>query len=330
MDTRIHITGGCGYVGSRVAAALARKGYALTIIDKATPQERGVILPEKAEYRKADLTDPAQARESLKDAEYVLHFASNIGPLNYMWERQGEILWENTAIDAAVYPALRDAGTKLIVYSGSSMAFQHARRYPYTETDLKDTPTTTNVYGFSKLAGEYFCRAFRQQYGNPRFVIMRFHNIYGPGEDSKGSTPGDIHVIPALLEKVLRGQYPLEFIGNPEKQTRPFTYVDDAIDIVVALLEGALKGNEAVLDQDFNVASSPDATNILALGELIWKLFGDDREFKWTAEETDASRTTAERREVDIAKLRSVIDIAPGVSLEEGIRRTAEWVKTKL
>lgn len=329
MKEIIHITGGCGYVGSRVAAVLAAKGYSLVIIDKATPEERGVTLPEGAEYRKANLTDPVAAREALKDAVSVIHLASNIGPLNYMWDNQAEIIRENSAIDAAVYPALHEAGTKLILYSGSSMAFQHAPRYPYVEADLKETPTVTNVYGFSKLIGEYFCRAYRQQYGTPRYVIVRYHNIYGPGEDSKGSTPGDIHVIPALLEKILKGQYPLQFIGNPEA-TRPFTYVDDAVAITVALFEKALAGDEAVLDTDFNIAASPNATKILDLGALIWKLFGDGREFKWEATETDASKTTSHRREADISKLKSVIDYQQSVSLEEGVRRTAEWVKTKI
>ena len=325
---RVHITGGCGYVGSRVATVLAAAGHPLVILDKATPKERGVALPEGAEFRQVDLTNPEKAREALKDAEYVLHLASNIGPMNYMWERQGEIMWENSAIDAAVYPALRDAGTKVVMYSSSSMAFQHAPRYPYTESDLRETPAPTNVYGFSKLAGEYFCRSFRTQYGSPRFVIVRYHNIYGPGEDSKGSTPGDIHVIPALIEKVLRGQYPLPLIGNPEA-TRPFTYVDDAVAITVELLTLALQGDERVLDQDFNIAAA-QATSIANLAEQIWTQLGDGREFAYTAEETDASRHTSQRREADTTKLQSVVTHRATVTLAEGIAKTTEWVRTKI
>jgi len=329
MSKTVHITGGCGYVGSRVATVLAEKGYQLVIIDKATPEERGAVLPAGAEFRKADLTDPALAKEALKDAEYVINLAANIGPVNYMWDKQAEIMWENSAIDSAVYPALKAAGTKLILYSSTSMVFQKSPVYPYTETDLAKTPAPTNVYGFSKLGGEYFCRAFKQQYGAPDFVIVRFHNIYGPGEDSKGSTPGDIHVIPALLEKVLRGQYPLELIGNPETSTRPFTYVDDAVRITVALFEKALAGDGAVLNTDFNIATGA-ATRILDLAELIWKLYGDGRPFEWKAEETAASKTTSDRREADNTKLAAVVDAAPSLTLEEGIARTAEWVKTKI
>ncbi len=329
MKQTIHITGGCGYVGSRVAAVLAGKGYGIVVIDKATPEERGAVLPAGSEFRKADLTDPAAALEALKDAEYVINLAANIGPVNYMWDKQAEIMWENSAIDSAVYPALKAANAKLILYSSTSMVFQKSPVYPYTEADLAKTPSPSNVYGFSKLGGEYFCRAYKQQYGAPDFVIVRFHNIYGPGEDSKGSTPGDIHVIPALLEKVMRGQYPLELIGNPETSTRPFTYVDDAVRITVELFEKAMSGDAAVLNQDFNISIGA-ATRILDLAEQIWTMFGDGRPFEWKAEETAASKTTSDRREADNTKLAAVVDASPSVTLEEGIRRTAEWVKTKI
>lgn len=326
VKPRVHITGGCGYVGSRVATSLAARGYSLVVIDKATPEERHITLPAGTEFRQVDLTEQRKATEALHDAEYVIHFAANIGSMDYMWNHQAEIMWENSAIDAAVYPAFQKAGTKLVLYSSTSMIFQHAPRYPYVETDLAETPAPTNVYGFSKYAGEYFCRSYKQQYGGPDYVIVRFHNIYGPGEDSKGSTPGDIHVLPALIEKVLRGQYPLEIIGSPEA-TRPMTYIDDTVDAVVLLFETALERKKNVLNTDFNISVS-EATKIADLGEKIWKLLGDGRPYKYVLTgETDASKTTALRREANPSKLVSAVGWQPKMTLDEGILKTAEWVK---
>lgn len=324
----IHITGGCGYVGSRIAVALVEKGYHVVVIDKATPEERGVSFPDEVEYRGAELTKPSEAQAALHDARVVFHFAANIGPVNYMWERQAEILWENAAIDTAVYPALRAAGCELLFYSSTSMVFQHAPRYPYEEKDLAETPTPTNVYGFSKFIGEYFCRSFRAQYRKLQYVILRFHNIYGPGEDSKGSTLGDIHVIPALLEKVLRGKYPLPLIGNANA-TRPFTYIDDAITMTLKLFDEAMQGNPNVLNTDFNVASG-EAISIKTLAETIWTHFGDTRPFAFIEEETDASRHTSFKREANTEKLKKVVGTIPLIPLEEGIKRTAVWVREKL
>ena len=124
------------------------------------------------------------------------------------------------------------------------MVFQHAPQFPYTEEDLTKINPPTNIYGASKLVGEYFCRAFNAQFGLP-YVIVRYHNIYGPGESAKGEEPGDIHVIPALIEKVVSGHYPIELLGDPEA-TRPFTYVDDAVKATFMIIESALKNDEKV------------------------------------------------------------------------------------
>lgn len=324
----VHITGGCGYVGSRVALALAGKGYRTVIVDKATPEERHAILPSDAEYRKADLTDPKAAREALRDAKIVVHMAANIGSMAYMYEYQAEIMWENSAIDATVYPIYRDVGVETLLYSSTSMVHQHSPRYPYTEADLKDTPPPSNVYGFSKLGGEYYCRSFKAQYDCFDYVIVRFHNIWGPGEDSKGSTPGDIHVLPALVEKILRGQYPLQFLGDPSA-TRTFTYIDDTVEAVVQLLEKAIAKDSAVLNTDFSIAS-PDVMSILDLGKRLWQQLGDGREFKYETVDAPSVAHTAHRREADASKLLSVIDWKPKLTFEEGVEKTAEWVRTKL
>ncbi|MEK7530599.1 MAG: NAD(P)-dependent oxidoreductase [Patescibacteria group bacterium] len=321
----IHITGGCGYVGSRTAVALAKKGYKTVIIDKATPEERHAVLPPDSEYRKANLTDPVQARKALHDAQIVVHMAANIGSMTYMYEHQGEIMWENSAIDAAVYPVYRDVGVKTLLYSSTSMAHQHSPRYPYVEADLKDTPPPSNVYGFSKLGGEYYCRSFKKQYNCFDYVIVRFHNIWGPGEDSKGSTPGDIHVLPALAEKILRGQYPLEFLGDPAA-TRTFTYIDDTVDAVVQLLEKVIAKDTLVLNNDFNIAS-PEIMSILELGKRLWRQLGDGREFKYTVKDAASVSHTARRREANAAKLLSAVEWKPKMSFEEGVEKTAEWVR---
>ena len=194
----------------------------------------------------------------------------------------------------------------------------------HKEEDLKSINPPTNVYGFSKLAGEYFCRSFQEQYGLP-FVILRYHNIYGPGEDSKGSSPGDIHVVPALIEKVLRGQYPINLLGDPEA-TRPFTFIDDAVDATIKIVQEMMGGNSRVINNDFNIGTD-SATKISDLAEIIWRLLGDGRPFRFIVEKTSA--ITAVRREMDATKVKEFIGWGPKVPLEEGILKTAEWIKNR-
>lgn len=318
------ITGGCGYVGSRVAQVLADEGLKVIVVDKATPEERGIVLPSPVEFKHFDLRDPNNAREAVRGAGIVLHLAANIGPLTYMHEHQAEIMTENEAIDASLYPAMVSEGVHTVIYSSSSMVFQHARIYPYKEEDLREMPPPTNVYGFSKLVGEYFCKSFLSQHNLP-YVIIRYHNIYGPGEDSKGSSPGDIHVIPALIEKVLNGQYPLKLLGG-KGATRPFTYVDDAVLATVMIVKRVLMKDPDVLNNDFNIGPGV-ATKIIDLAELIWGLLGDERPFKYEVEDTGAD--TSKRREMNPHKIRSVIKWQEKVSLKEGILKTAEWVRKR-
>lgn len=319
------ITGGAGYVGSRVAEALSQKGYKVTAVDIVTPAERGVQFSSGVEFKQHDLRIPSEAMDALKGADVVLHLAADIGSLTYMHERQADIITNNSAIDAAVYPALVANKVPHIVYSSSSMVYQYPPKFPYTESDIAAIRPPSNVYGFAKLAGEYFCRAYASQYGI-NYTIVRYHNIYGPGEDSKGTTPGDIHVIPALLEKVLvKKQYPLELLGDPAA-TRPFTFVDDAVAATVEIVERAAKGDAIVHNEDFNIGTDTYHT-ILQLAEIIWKEYGDGRPFKYVSVPTTAD--TSLRREVDITKIREKLGWSPKVMLEEGLKPTAEWVKSR-
>ena len=317
----IVVTGGAGYVGSRCVNTLCERGFFVRAVDKISPEEHGFSLHSDAEFLKGDLRNTSFARRALSGAKTVLHLAANIGPLSYMRDHEAEILQENAAIDAVLYDAAIDSGKPCIVYSSSSMVFQHAPVYPYREADLSRVLLPTNIYGMSKLIGEYFCRAYSRQHGLP-FVILRYHNIYGPGEDSKGSSPGDIHVIPALIAKTLFGQYPLELLGG-ERATRPFTYIDDAVSVTVEIVSRAHARGPEVINEDFNIGPS-EATRIVDAACMVWEIAGDGRPFQYKVKETSA--VTAERREMTSDKIERAIGWKPKVSLQDGIKKTVEWM----
>lgn len=321
----IAVTGGTGYVGSRTAAILHERGHQVVVIDIVPPEERNIVFHKSIEFRQADLRIPEEAESALKGINVIMHLAADIGALTYMHEHQADILRNNSAIDAAVYPACVKNGLQHIIYSSSSMVFQHPPQYPYTEADLEKINPPKNVYGYSKLTGEYFCRSYYEQYGL-NYTILRYHNIYGPGEDSKGATPGDIHVIPALLEKVLiKKQYPVELLGNP-KATRPFTFIDDAVNATVCTVEKACVSDKAVMQNDLNIGNDT-YYSIEELARIIWEEYGDGRPFEYVCVDTQAN--TALRREVNISKIREVLGWEPKVSLEEGLPVVAEWIRNR-
>ena len=323
MD-KILITGGTGYVGHRVALSLAERGFPVIVVDIVPPEERGILFPNKIEFRRHDLRIPSEAIEALKGASVVVHLAADIGPLTYMHDHQAEILTNNSAIDAAVYPALIANKVRWITYSSSSMVFQYPPKFPYTEKDIGAIRPPTNVYGFSKLAGEYFCRSYAEQYGLS-YTIIRYHNIYGPGEDPKGFTFGDIHVIPALLQKVINGQYPIELLGNPEA-TRSFIFIDDAVNATVAIVLRTIAGDDVVHNEDFNIGSDK-YYKIVDLAKIIWEQYGDERVFacKVIGEKSD----TALRREVNTSKMKNLIGWEPTIPLENGLKLTSDWLRNR-
>jgi len=321
---KIIVTGGTGYVGSRVAKALAECRLPIRVVDIISPEERGIKFPPNVTFYKADLKVKEEAVAAFSGGDTVFHFAADIGSVGYMQKFQADIMTNNAVTDANVFSALKENKIKLVIYSSSSMVFQEAKKYPYWEGDLLETPPPRNVYGFSKLAGEYFARSYRAQYGIP-YVILRFYNIYGPGEDAKGETSADVHVIPALIGKVLKGKYPLPIIGSPHA-TRSFLYIDDVVEAILKIFDLAKEGNENVLNNDFNVGSE-ESIEIGKLGEIIWNLLGDGRSYKYISDNT--FRDTAHRREVNPKKIKEIIGWTPKTTLSKGILKTAEWVKGK-
>src|SRR5437016_13498034 len=126
------------------------------------------------------------------------------------------------------------------------MVFERAQQFPTTEEYVFDTPIPRSAYGFSKLAGEVYCRALHDEHGLP-YTICRPFNAYGPGE-VPDDEPGIAHLVPDLTKKVLSGQAPLQIFGSGE-QTRTLTYVDDIRDGMVTGLRPAAAPNEG-----FNLA----------------------------------------------------------------------------
>jgi nucleoside-diphosphate-sugar epimerase len=206
-----------------------------------------------------------------------------------------------------------------MVYVSSSMVFESATVFPSKESDLATIPPPVSAYGFSKLSGEWYCRAFADQHQLP-YTICRPFNAYGvneyPGEDV-----GYAHVIPDLTKKILAGQQPLELLGDGQ-QTRSFTHVRDIARGIISALE-----SEAAINEDFNI-SSPTETTILELARRIFELCETGREFEWVSVPTFTY--DIRRRIPEIGKAKEVLGYQAEVPLDEGLREVIAWLRDVL
>jgi nucleoside-diphosphate-sugar epimerase len=310
----ILVTGGAGFIGSAVVRRLLADGRDVRVIDNLS---KGLSpdIPQGVDYLQGDVADPDLCRRAFAGAEACFHLAAKIGGIGYFHRYPADILDDNNQMLSRVFRTAADTGTK-VIYVSSSMVFERTGRWPTDEAALDEFPPPFSAYGFSKLVGEWYCRAFHDQFGTP-FAIARPFNAYGPGELAE-SEPGLAHVIPDLIKKILAGREPIELFGDGS-QTRSFTFVQDVADAIVTI--GAHPDGEG---EDFNVGTGVE-TSVRELLGMLWSACGREGEPPTTSLPT--LPVDVARRVPDVTKIRDRLGWTAKVPLPEGLRHTVSWYR---
>jgi nucleoside-diphosphate-sugar epimerase len=227
--------------------------------------------------------------------------------------------------DAAI-AAHRDGRLRKVTYMSSSMVFESTESWPSKEGDERKVPPPLSSYGFQKLAVEYYARAAWEQYKLP-FTIVRPFNCVGVGE---GRALGEAevlsgnvklamsHVVPDLVQKIVKGQDPLHILGEGH-QVRHYTYGGDLAAGIVTAME-----HPAALNEDFNL-STAESTTVLELAEVIWrKIKGPDVPFRYVSD--DPFEYDVQKRVPDVTKAREVLGFEATTSLDEMLDEVIPWV----
>ncbi|MDH5373861.1 MAG: NAD(P)-dependent oxidoreductase, partial [Acidimicrobiia bacterium] len=219
------------------------------------------------------------------------------------------------------------AGTlrKALVLS-SSMVFESTTKFPSKEGDELNIPPPESSYGFQKLASEYFARSANLQHGLP-FTIIRPFNCVGIGEGrAVGSAEilsGNVelamsHVVPDLVQKVLKGQDPLHILGDGN-QIRHYTYGGDIAAGVAVALE-----HPAALNEDFNISTSR-STSVLELAELIWdRIHHRSKPFRFVSDPPYPH--DVQERIPDTTKAKELLGFEASTSLESMLDEVIPWI----
>src|SRR5438477_3078476 len=263
--SRVLVTGGAGTIGAAVVRRLLRDpDYEVRVSDqRAAPR----WMREGCEVHTGDLRSLDEARRATEGCSHVIHLAAIVGGIANFHKLPYKLTEVNAALYNAVVRAAVERDVARFVYVSSSMVFERATEYPTTEEHVWQTPMPRSAYGFSKMAGEVWCRAAHDEHGLP-YTICRPFNAYGPGE-MPDDEPGIAHAVPDLIRKVLAGQRPLEIFGSGE-QTRTLTHVDDIADGLVAAMS-----SPAGLNDDFNISASRELT-VAEIARSVWEACGQD------------------------------------------------------
>jgi UDP-glucose 4-epimerase len=309
------VTGGAGTIGAAVVRRLLAEADLEVRVSDQRPAP--VWMRDACEVHTGDLRDASQARAAITGCTHVIHLAAIVGGIANFHRLQHTLLEVNTGLYNSVFRAALEEEVERLVYVSSSMVFERATEFPTTEEHVYECPVPRSAYGFSKLAGEVYLRALRDEYALPTTICRPF-NAYGPGE-LPDDEPGIAHAVPDLIRKALSGQRPLQIFGTGD-QTRTLTYVDDIADGIVTAMMLPAGANE-----DFNVSASEERT-IADIARMIWEECGrapDD----FQLEHLPSFEVDVQRRWPSVEKARRVLGWEARVDLREGIAATVEWLR---
>ena len=274
-------------------------------------------MRESCEVHQGDLRDTDEALKAARGCSHVIHLAAIVGGIGNFHKYPHTLLEMNTGLYNGVFRAALERGIERLTYVSSSMVFENATEFPTTEGHVHECPAPRSAYGFSKLAGEVYCRALNDEHGLP-YTICRPFNAYGPGELPEDE-PGIAHAVPDLIRKALSGQHPLEIFGSGA-QTRTLTHVDDIAEGIVTAMQSPAGENE-----DFNISASEERT-VAEIAEIVWEAAGrDPAEFE--LKHLPSFEVDVQRRWPSVEKAKRVLGWEARVDLRTGIADTVDWLR---
>lgn len=314
---KVLVTGGAGFIGSEVVKQLINEGYHVRVADDLSKLE--AKIPSGCEFMRVDLTNKIEAIKAMDGIDYCIHLASKIGGIGYFHKYPAIILSENNKMYSNVFEGAVTKKIKRIIYLSSSMVFESTNIFPSKERDLEKIPPPVSAYGFSKLVGEWYCKAFNDEYGL-KYTIIRPFNAYGINE-APGDEVGYAHVIPDLIKKILSNQYPLKILGDGN-QTRCFTHVSDIARGIIMAME-----SKQAVNEDFNIGFEKEI-RIIDLARLIWRKCNIKSEFK--VKFVKGFTYDIKRRVPFSEKARKILGWRSEKKLEDELPEIINWIKSQI
>ncbi len=298
------VTGGAGFIGSHLVAALLGRGRKVRVVDNLSTGRRSNLdgLGE-FDWVEGDLADFDVARRAVEGADVVFHQAA----IPSVPRSVSEPLPSHASGPTAtlhVLEAARLAGVRRVIFAASSSAYGDTEALPKVE-DMPPRPLSP--YAAGKLAGEHYVHVYARTMGLDG-VSLRYFNIFGPRQDPSSPYSG---VISLFARSMAEGRRPI--IYGDGLQTRDFTYVANAVAANLA----ACDSERPLEGAAFNIGTGR-RISLLDLVSALNEILGTrlDPEFR------PVRAGDVRNSQADIARIRSALNYRPEIDFEEGLRRT--------
>lgn len=315
--TKVLVTGAGGFIGHHLVTYLKERGYWVRGVDIKLPE---FSKTDADEFELLDLRRWDNCLQATRGIDEVYGLAADMGGMGYISFNNAIILRNNSLINFHTLEASRINGVKRYFYTSSACVYPEYRQMEVDVMPLKEEDAypaqPQDAYGWEKLITERLCLEYRRDFGLETRIV-RFHNIFGP----QGTWDGGREKAPAALcRKVaiakLNGISEIEIWGDGE-QTRSFCYIDDCLTGIYKLMSSDYR-EPLNLGQDRLIS-------INELADLIMEIAG----VKLTKRHVEGPQGVRGRNS-DNTLLQKVLGWAPEISLEEGLRRTYEWIEVQV
>ncbi|MCX8072624.1 MAG: GDP-mannose 4,6-dehydratase [Candidatus Binatia bacterium] len=305
---KILVTGGAGFIGSHVAEAFMREGHRVIVVDDLS-SGRADNLPQGVRLEVMDIRSEQVADLIAREQPEVLcHHAAQMDVRRSVADPQFDASVNILGLLNLLEAGRRNGLKRVLFASTGGAIYGEQQVFPCPETH----PTNpVSPYGVAKLASEKYLHFYAEAYGI-RWTALRYANVYGPRQNPHG----EAGVVAIFTEKLLRGEQPV--INGDGKQTRDYVYVGDLVRANILALQSDYCG-------PLNLGTGRE-TDVNTLFHLLCRACGVERpEVHGPAKPGEQRRSS-----IDSTLAAQVLGWRPEVALEDGLRRTVEYFRSRL
>ncbi len=306
--SRFLVTGGAGFIGSHIVEALVKKGHFARVLDdfSSGKEENLKAVRAKIELIRGDIRNKDICSKAAEGIDFISHQAA-LRSVPKSFNNPQDYNEVNIQGTLNMLEAALKSRAKSFIFASSSSVYWDAARFPEREEDY---PKPISPYALTKLAGEYYCRIFYENYGLET-VSLRYFNVFGPRQalDDEYAV-----VIPKFITCILNGEAPP--IYGTGRQSRDFTYIGNVVEANILSLRKArlLKGGV------FNIAGGRDY-NIIGLVKILNNITHKNLKPVFMPKRPgDVFKTKA-----SLKKAKKLLGFSPKINFVQGLGLTAEW-----